>query len=60
MGLDGKAYRLECVREYDVAKTCVIKHTSCVYDGVLPYPLRYTTPIVASKNDFNSSNPEEI
>lgn len=60
MGLDGKTYRLECVREYDVAKTCVIKHTSCVYDGGLPYPLRYTAPIVASKSDFNSSNPEEI
>lgn len=60
MGLDGKTYRLECVREYDEAKTCVIKHTSSVYDGGLPYFLGYTTAILASKNDFNSSNPEEI
>lgn len=60
MGLDGKIYRLECVRDYDVAKTCVIKDTYCVYDGGLPYPLRCTIAILALKNDFNFSNPEEI
>lgn len=60
MGLDGKIYRLECVRDYDVAEICVIRDTSCVYDGGLPYPLRCTTAILALKNDFNSSNSEEI
>lgn len=60
MGLDGKTYRLECVRNYDVAKTCVIKDTCCVYGGGLPYPLRCTIAILAPENDFNFSNPEEI
>lgn len=48
------------MRNYDVAKTCLMKDTSCVYDGGLPYPLRCTTAILAPKNDFDSSNPEEI
>lgn len=60
MGLDGKIYRLECMRDYAVAKTCVIKDTCCVYDGGLPGPLESTIPTFAPKSDFNSCKPEEI
>lgn len=48
------------MRDYAVAKTCVIKDTSCVYNGGLPGPLGSTIPIFVPKNDFNSCKPEEI
>lgn len=60
MGLDGKIYRLEFMRDYYVAKTCVIKDTCCIYDGGLPCPLRRTIPIFALKSDFSFCKPEEI
>lgn len=58
MELDGKIYRLECLTDYAVAKSCVIKDTCCAYNSGLPGPLGST--IFALKTDFNSCKPGEI
>ena len=49
MGQDGKIYRLECMRDYTVAKTCMVKG---VYGGGVPGPLGSTIPVFAPKNDL--------